>query len=305
MLNDPLEAFANDDDVVIQNHDLISRNSCSNISSFSSSSNSHVMVDIEELVDDDNIKPPYPEDTFDDERQLVDEHDDHHHQDDLVVPRTPNIEVVVGTTAIPKISTDNITATAKNSSTVSSPTKQRRKRDVTTMRKAPQAPKRFKSSYICFFTSKQPEIKGTLGDKATVMEVSKKSAQMWKELEPEERAHWEEVASKDKERYMMEKESYCGPWQVPYKRARKDPSAPKVKEVFMVVRESRSEFLLSCSQKNDSWHCAAPDVGIPVVFARASGKSQGEKSWHEKHGGVAGFGGAMEKLHREGAAAVS
>jgi hypothetical protein len=38
------------------------------------------------------------------------------------------------------------------------------------LRKAPQAPKRFKSSYICFFMAKQPEIKQELGEKATVSE---------------------------------------------------------------------------------------------------------------------------------------
>lgn len=57
--------------------------------------------------------------------------------------------------------------------------KNKKKRDGSTLRKAPQAPKRFKSSYICFFMAKQPEIKEELGDKATVTEISKRSAQMW------------------------------------------------------------------------------------------------------------------------------
>lgn len=105
--------------------------------------------------------------------------------------------------------------------------KNKKKRDGSTLRKAPQAPKRFKSSYICFFMAKQPEIKDELGDKATVTEISKRSAQMWRSLPPEERAHWDDVAAKDKQRYMVEKASYTGPWQVPWKRAKKDPSAPK------------------------------------------------------------------------------
>jgi len=102
-----------------------------------------------------------------------------------------------------------------------------KKRDAAALRKAPQAPKRFKSSYICFFMAKQPDIKEELGDKATVTEISKRSAEMWRNLPGKERQHWEEVAAKDKQRYMMEKQSYTGPWQVPWKRARKDPSAPK------------------------------------------------------------------------------
>jgi len=103
----------------------------------------------------------------------------------------------------------------------------KKKRGASQLRKAPQAPKRFKSSYICFFMAKQPEIKEELGDRATVTEISKRSAEMWRNLPAEKRAHWDEVAAKDKERYLHEKATYKGPWQVPWKRAKKDPSAPK------------------------------------------------------------------------------
>jgi len=58
--------------------------------------------------------------------------------------------------------------------------KPKKKRDANApLRKAPQAPKRFKSSYICFFMAKQAEIKDELGDKATVTSVSKRSAELW------------------------------------------------------------------------------------------------------------------------------
>lgn len=60
-----------------------------------------------------------------------------------------------------------------------SPKRRPKKRDGSSLRKAPQAPKRFKSSYICFFMAKQPEIKDALGEKATVTEISKRSAEMW------------------------------------------------------------------------------------------------------------------------------
>jgi hypothetical protein len=65
------------------------------------------------------------------------------------------------------------------SSPNNSPKRGKKKRDNSALRKAPQAPKRFKSSYICFFMAKQPEIKDDLGDKATVTEISKRSAEMW------------------------------------------------------------------------------------------------------------------------------
>lgn len=102
-----------------------------------------------------------------------------------------------------------------------------KKKRESTLRKAPQAPKRFKSSYIIFFMAQQDIIKNELGPKASVGEVSKKSSEKWKKLTPEEKAVWEEKARLDKERYNLEKERYTGPWQVPYKRAKKDPSAPK------------------------------------------------------------------------------
>lgn len=57
--------------------------------------------------------------------------------------------------------------------------KRKSKRDPHAMRKAPHAPKRFKSSYICFFMAKQGEIKESLGDEATVALISKRSAEMW------------------------------------------------------------------------------------------------------------------------------
>jgi high mobility group protein B1 len=105
--------------------------------------------------------------------------------------------------------------------------KKKKKRDATSLRKAPQAPKRFRSSYICFFTAKQSEIKKELGELATVAQISKRSAQLWKELSTEDRGFWDDVAARDKQRYLAEKASYIGPWQIPYKRAKKDPSAPK------------------------------------------------------------------------------
>jgi len=94
------------------------------------------------------------------------------------------------------------------------------------LKKAPQAPKRFRSSYICFFTDQRANIREMLGPNATIHTISKRSAEMWKNLPADQKQHWEEVAAKDKERFMKEKASYTGPWQV-RKRTRKDPSAPK------------------------------------------------------------------------------
>lgn len=108
------------------------------------------------------------------------------------------------------------------------PSKRASKREAPShLRKAPQAPRRFKSNYILFFMDKQDEIKAELGPGASVGEVSKRSSEMWSKLSKEERAPWDQKAKEDKERYNLEKAAYTGPWQVPWRRAKKDPSAPK------------------------------------------------------------------------------
>jgi high mobility group protein B2 len=129
-----------------------------------------------------------------------------------------------------------------SSTATSTPSPKRKRREKSSLRKHPGAPKRFKSSYICFFTAKQPEIKERLGSTATVGQISRESAQMWKNLTAEEKAHWDDVAAKDKQRYMEEKATYTGPWQVPYKRQKKDKGSPKrPMSAFLHFSQSRRQ----------------------------------------------------------------
>jgi len=109
---------------------------------------------------------------------------------------------------------------------ITTSTKTKRKRE-SSLRKAPGAPKRFKSSYILFFMAQREEIKRELGSKASVGEISKRSSEKWRRLTPEDKKIWEEKAAADKQRYKLEKAQYTGPWQIPWKRAKKDPDAPK------------------------------------------------------------------------------
>uniref|UniRef100_A0A7S4AU04 HMG box domain-containing protein n=1 Tax=Pseudo-nitzschia australis TaxID=44445 RepID=A0A7S4AU04_9STRA len=100
-------------------------------------------------------------------------------------------------------------------------------------KKAPQAPRRFKSSYMFFSTMKHKLIRGELsekgeGQKVSTTEVAKMVSRAWKALPEDEREKWEEMARQDKARYEMEKSMYTGPWKVPAtKRVSKDPKAPK------------------------------------------------------------------------------
>ena len=47
-----------------------------------------------------------------------------------------------------------------------------------------------------------------------VADVSKRSSELWKALDVNERAKWDAISNEDKQRYMIEKEKYTGPWQV-------------------------------------------------------------------------------------------
>lgn len=98
-------------------------------------------------------------------------------------------------------------------------------------KKAPQAPRRFKSAYMFFSTSKHKEIREELGKKGVAEKttnIAKLVSQAWKELSPEDRNTWDEKARKDKLRYEVEKSMYTGPWKVPAKKlSQKDPTAPK------------------------------------------------------------------------------
>lgn len=98
-------------------------------------------------------------------------------------------------------------------------------------KKAPQAPKRFKSAFIFFSSAKHPEIRKQLGEKGgteKTTNVAKLVSEAWKSLSAEDREEWEEKARQDKARYEVEKTLYAGPWKVPAtKRTPKDPGAPK------------------------------------------------------------------------------
>eukprot|EP00977_Amphora_coffeiformis_P018201 scaffold6301_cov165-Amphora_coffeaeformis.AAC.4 len=98
-------------------------------------------------------------------------------------------------------------------------------------KKAPDAPKRFKSAFIIFSAEKHKEIKARLAEDGRVektTDIAKMVSEAWRELNPEEKEVWEKKARKDKARYEVEKAMYKGPWKVPAnKRTPKDPSAPK------------------------------------------------------------------------------
>jgi len=87
--------------------------------------------------------------------------------------------------------------------------------------KHPDAPKRFKSPYICFFSAKQDDVRQKLGPDAKFQDHGKEIGRMWREMPDEERVFWEEQSRLDRGRFEKEKESYEGPWLVENQKKRK------------------------------------------------------------------------------------
>jgi len=103
-------------------------------------------------------------------------------------------------------------------------------------RKAPQAPKRFKNSYMFFSTVKHKEIRTELianikeeGQKIKTTDVAKLVSKAWKALPDDERKQWDEIARQDKARYEIEKVTYTGPWKVPIYAAMPQQQPPQTK----------------------------------------------------------------------------
>jgi hypothetical protein len=68
------------------------------------------------------------------------------------------------------------------------------------LKKAPDAPKRFKSAYICFIGEKMEEAKSRGSSDTKVTETMKILANEWKQLPQEEKEHYAEIAEADKTR---------------------------------------------------------------------------------------------------------
>jgi len=93
-------------------------------------------------------------------------------------------------------------------------------------KKAPQAPRRFKSPYILFSISKMQTYKRT-NKNVKVTSLSSRISKEWKVLSDDERNKWRKIAEQDKKRYNIEKSLYKGPWRVKSEKPPKDPSVPK------------------------------------------------------------------------------
>jgi len=101
------------------------------------------------------------------------------------------------------------------------PKKKRKKKE-----KDPNAPKRAMSSYMFFTQDKRAEVLGELqksrpGAKIMVGDVAKKLGEMWKTVTTSDKKKYEDLAAKDKERYIKAKAEY-GSGKAPAKKKSKN-----------------------------------------------------------------------------------
>ena len=87
-------------------------------------------------------------------------------------------------------------------------------------------PKAPRTAFICFADAKKEEIlqRHNLTQTRGILKLV---SDEWRLIDDRERAYWDEEARNDKVRYVREKAAYKGPWNLPKRRAKKDPFAPK------------------------------------------------------------------------------
>lgn len=107
-----------------------------------------------------------------------------------------------------------------------------------------------------------------IAKKIRAADVAKLVSKSWKRLDTKDRAHWEEMARIDKERYEKEKALYKGPWKVPDV---KYPDAPKKPmSAFLAFGNERRKAIATANPKMSNaeissllsklWKECPPDV---------------------------------------------
>eukprot|EP00536_Pseudo-nitzschia_multiseries_P002769 jgi/Psemu1/322696/estExt_fgenesh1_pg.C_380023 len=97
-------------------------------------------------------------------------------------------------------------------------------------KKPPDAPKRFKSSFIFFSMEKHKEIKGKMatGVDPRPANITAMVSEAWRTIDPLEKEKFEELARHDKTRYDLEKRNYVPPpGTFPDSKRKREPGAPK------------------------------------------------------------------------------
>jgi len=166
-------------------------------------------------------------------------------------------------------------------------------------KKAPGAPRRFKTAFIFFSTAKHKEIRqelGSRGSKQKTPNIAKMVGEAWRNLTKEERAAWDEIAAKDKARFELEKSVYKGPWQVPNDDGeRNNPKAPRrpCSAFVAFLNSKRSEVKVTHPDASPRdvmrigakmWHTSAPEVRARYLELEAQALQKykkDQKDWRD------------------------
>mmetsp|Transcript_831 Transcript_831/g.1308 ORF Transcript_831/g.1308 Transcript_831/m.1308 type:complete len:449 (+) Transcript_831:90-1436(+) len=169
--------------------------------------------------------------------------------------------------------------------------------------KPPDAPKRFRSSFIFFSMEKHKEIKDKMkadDDGPKVSNITKAVADAWQNLDATEREHYEEMARRDKERYDIEKSNYVPPpgYSLTAKRTR-EPGAPKrpMSAYLNFANQRRGEVKAQnpdCSNGeiskilSDMWKDLPPEVRKKYKDEESAlwaAYKSGMQEWRKRHDG--------------------
>jgi len=163
------------------------------------------------------------------------------------------------------------------------------------LKKAPNAPVRFKNPYI-FFVQKHMALL-----RSVPMSVPEKMSQLafeWATLTADQKAEFERSADLDKARYFNEMRNYDGPSHVPNKRPKKPPvCTPPVLSPFPSLSLSSSLRPLLTSMPHTSFSTGRPEtlnVGIFQLFTSNAAQTAPRVSSSQNHRAQQSLGAALE-----------
>eukprot|EP01117_Protostelium_nocturnum_P011167 TRINITY_DN4056_c0_g1_i1.p1 TRINITY_DN4056_c0_g1~~TRINITY_DN4056_c0_g1_i1.p1 ORF type:complete len:207 (+),score=87.30 TRINITY_DN4056_c0_g1_i1:111-731(+) len=135
-------------------------------------------------------------------------------------------------------------------------------------KKDPLKPKRGMSSFMFFANDKRAEVR-TANPSLKITEVGRKLGEMWKELTPEEKKKYEDLSSKDSERYQEAMKGYTKPEsdsdssdddsskkKRKKNKEKKDPNRPK---------RAMSSFMFFANEKRAEVKAKYPDLKVTEI----------------------------------------
>jgi hypothetical protein len=124
----------------------------------------------------------------------------------------------------------------------------------------PDAPKAAVNSFILFCRDNRDKIKEK-NPEMKAIDITKKLAEMWKDLEDEEKKEYQEKSKEDKERYVRELEDYEP--KEGFKNPKKSPSPKKPSS----PKRSLSSYIFFCNDKREEIKKNNPEMKTTEIMA--------------------------------------